>query len=265
MDSKEKIKPSFPSDVQILLSEGQYNNAIIEHASVSSFPSQYIKDRNEFWDDKVKEGKKSGKKFWNGTLYTLGNIDLSNSQAPVITLGKCEYRDFAFKHTLGPDTIIEKYGKESLIKHCWVSILPVTSDGKLVCGMKDKTVRIEPDVMAYISGELNADETEVKSLNDIRDHAHKELLEESNINVTKESVKLLQIIVTRTHAEFQFMVPLKISSKEIDKVNKPGEFKKFVAMSTQELKEFQGERLEVFKRFQYQIKNFVQPISKFLS
>ncbi|MFH1547525.1 MAG: hypothetical protein ABIC57_03495 [bacterium] len=252
----------------IFLSEEEFRNLRVVVIPKAKFVPSYCIERDKFWKEVVSEGIKVGKKFWNGTIYALESLDFKGGSPSRLVLTTIEYKDFLLENVNGRNWIVKNFGRESFYKNCWVSVLPITSDGKIVCGLKKSSEIVWPERIAYISGGLNQDETKVKDTLCIREHAYKEFIEETNVlkiqkGLTSDDLFFSQIIICKSHVEFQFMVKLEISSRDVDKLNCRGEFKLFVAFSKDELLKFKGKILPEFKRMIAQVRKGTHPILRF--
>lgn len=222
----------------------------LEFEGKRQFSQRYIDFREKVWMEKVKSGKKAGKEFWNGKLYTLEGIIQYDLSDITITLGECEYKDYIVKKSSGPKVIEKRYGRSYLQIHCGLGILPVTKDGKYIFGIKKTTVTLEKDILGYISGVFNKDEMVVKSFEDIRKFAHKELIEESNIVVDSDELEFMHLNLFNAYAEFMFMVRLDICSDELQGIQKDDEFNEFVVMTRKEVVDYKGSMLSGFSFLQ---------------
>lgn len=224
----------------IKLTEEELKNLKIIHVEPRQLSTEYIKTRDHNWDNLVTEGKKAGKDFWNGTLYTFEKLDQTEMNNPNLYLGEMEYKDRLFKMKLGAEKIVSMYGEDHLQVHCGVSVNIITSDKKFVIGKKKASVRLVKSIYAHVSGNLNKDEIEVSNYSDLLNSIIKEIQEETAIVVDKSLLKFNQLNIFYSYFNFDFIYSLPIHSSQISQIYKDDEFESFEAVGIEEIESMQG-------------------------
>jgi hypothetical protein len=142
--------------------------------------ADYVVERNSFWDSKVVEFNKAGQPLWNGAVYYLDNIDGDS-----LSMGLCEYKDILFSEIIGVDNIIQKYGSNNNFVYMNVQIL-IKLDDKYIFGTKKKKGHTE---IISVGGTMRLEDgKEIKSFNDIKKYAKKEVDIETNLNINIDEI-----------------------------------------------------------------------------
>jgi hypothetical protein len=191
---------------------------------------EYIQKRDKVWERRVREGAEVGKKFHNGVLYRyLGSDEFG------IKLGLMNYSDRMFKKDMTSEEIEREFGREHNMIHCIVEVVMVTTDGKIVVGEKAMSTDLQTGRLAHVSGNMNHDEVEVNSAEDVYKMAMVEIEEEANVVPDRDKLFYVGTVQPRTYFSFNFVYLLDISSEQVDGLNKEGEFLRFKTMSVEEV------------------------------
>jgi len=204
----------------------------IEIVDTPEVSEEYKKLRDDIWEQTVEEGRQNGKEFFNGEIYRLVNFD---EEGIIIQLGIMQYSDRLLKTKISQEEIAKRFGKDHVMQHCVVNCLLLTSDKKLVVGVKRNSVDLKPGKLAYIGGNLNSDEVKVNSFEDIYTMMMKEIEEETNIVPERKQLSFAKLQANGNFASFYFLYQLGISSEEIDTIFKEGEFVKLETMTPGEI------------------------------
>jgi hypothetical protein len=207
----------------------EFNIEIVETPQVSE---EYRVLREEIWQQTVEEGKQVGKEFYNGEIYRLINFD---EESRIIQFGTMQYADRLLKTKISQEEIVQRFGKDHVMQHCVVNAILVTSDKKLVVGVKKNSVDLKQGKLGYIGGNLNADEVKVNSFEDIYTMMLREIEEETNIDSQRERISFRKLVANGNFASFYFIYQLGISSEEIDTIYREGEFIKLETMTPNEI------------------------------
>lgn len=205
-------------------------NLKIEIVEAPQLSSEYIVLREKIWEEKVQEWEKAGKEIFNGTLYRF-----MGTTEDTIKLSHMTYADRLVRTMLSQEEISRRFGKDHVMRNCCVDAILITTDGKIVVGIKKNSVDLVQGKLGYIGGNMNADEVEVNSFENICTMMMKEIEEESNIIPERECLSFAQLGVTDTWASFYFVYRLNVSSKNVNDIYKDDEFSQFVAMTPDEI------------------------------
>ena len=207
----------------------ELNIDIVQTPPVSK---EYEAFRDRIWTEAVEEGKSVGKDFYNGVLYRFVGYD---EETQTVQLGLMQYSDRLLKSKISPDSIAEMFGRDHVMQHCVVNVILLTTDRRIAVGIKKNSVDLRPKKLAYIGGNLNANEVEVTKFEDIYTMMMKEIEEESSIVPEREKMDFVKLVVNGNWASFYFLYRLNLSSEEIDKIYKEGEFLEFETMTPSEI------------------------------
>lgn len=196
---------------------------------------EYEEERNRIWISKVEEGRKVGKPFFNGELYRYMGVDNESSPEPVLRLGLMTYADRLMKTVVPIDEIESRYGSDHVMIHSCVDAIPVTTDGKIVYGVKKRSVDLVEGKVGYVSGNMNADEVRVRTFEDVYSMMMKELEEETSIHPDRKSMRFAKLGVTESWMSCYFIYELGFSSSELHRLEKDDEFDHFVAGTPEEI------------------------------
>lgn len=219
----------------IRFSSTELNNIKVSYVGKHNFSTEYIKACDVVWNELVESGKSVGKEFWNGELYTLNNLYLDETNIPVLEFGSFEYKDRLYKKNLGTTDFIANYGLNHLHSHCGACCYLITTDHKIVIGRKTTSVGLEKGILGAVGGNLNKDELEIYTFNDIFKSAIKEVEEEVNLIVNPTKFKFRQLCHFNNYYLFEFIYLLDISSQKVDSIFKPGEFIELLTFTPNEL------------------------------
>lgn len=219
----------------IKLSKTELENLRIKYTGPHKFSKKYVDDRNKAWTSLVEKGAQAGKHFWNGELYTFERLIQHDFEHMVIELGSFEYKDRLFKTEVGLNEIDAIYGDGHLQTHCGVNCILYTRDKKLVIGKKKSSINLEKGIFSFVNGNLNKDELEVSDFDDIIATVKNEVEEEASIVADKSKFRFHQINHFNTYFNFEFLYPLDITSDQVSRLDKDGEFISFTALSPQEI------------------------------
>lgn len=205
----------------------QYGIRIVETPELNP---AYISQRDTIWTEKVEAGRKVGKEFFNGVLYRLMGVENESSPEPVLKLGHMTYADRIMKSNLSVDEIERLYGKDHVMVHCCVDAILTTTDGKVVYGVKKRSVDLKEGKLGFVSGNMNADEVKVNAFEDIFTMVMKEIGEETSIVPDRKKLSFAMLGVSNGWASFYFLYKLGIHSRDIGDIYKDDEFQSFEAM-----------------------------------
>lgn len=219
----------------IKLTKEEEENLIFSEVNNRQLSVEYLKERDESWEEMVIQGSDKGKKFWNGKLYSIEGFSQTDLNNPVIYFGEMEYKDRLFKKKIGEEELIKRFGKENLLLHCGVSVVITTKDKKIVVGKKRMSVGLEKSVLSHVSGNLNKDELHVKDIKDLYSYILKEMEEEINIEIKKERLKFNQINLFNSYCGFDFVYESKLTAKEVSGIPSSEEFISLEALDIDEV------------------------------
>ncbi|MCD4811877.1 hypothetical protein K8R14_04785 [bacterium] len=191
---------------------------------------KYIQKRDNAWKRRAQEGAEVGKEFYNGVLYRYLDFDEGG-----IKLGLMSYSDRLFKKDMTTDEIEREFGDEHNMIHCIVEVVMITTDGMVVVGEKAMTTDLQKGQLAHVSGNMNHDEVEVNTSEDVFKMAMMEIEEEANVQPKREKLFFVGVVQPRTYFGFNFVYLLDISSEQVNELNKEGEFLSFKTMSLDEM------------------------------
>ena len=209
--------------------DSEYNIEIVDTPKVSE---EYVALREEIWGQVVEEGAKVGKEFYNGQIYRLMDY---NEETKTIQLGIMQYADRVLKSKISQEEITSRFGRDHVMQHCVVNAILQTSDKKLVVGVKKNSVDLQQGKLAYIGGNLNADEVKVSSFEDISTMMMKEIGEETDVIPQREKLSFAKLVANGNFASFYFLYQLGIPSGEITTIFKEGEFVGLETMTPEEI------------------------------
>ncbi len=109
-----------------------------------------------------------------------------------------------------------------------------TKDGKYVFGIRGDRPEQGTPPIGGIGGTLNKDETEIHSFADICKCMLREIQEETALECTAEDLRFFGLYPAPYWFQFWFTVRLPISSEEINRYHRPGEFSSLIAVTQQE-------------------------------
>lgn len=174
----------------------------------------YLAERDAFWHNKIIEFNKKNQPLWNGSVYYL-----DNRRGGDYFIGLCEYKDVLFAESIGFDKIKQKYGEENNFVYINVQIL-IKDRESYIFGTKNFDEKTE---IISVGGTLRLeDDDEIKSFEDIKKYAKKELDIETNLSIGIDDLKYLGDAVNNNICTFIFEYSLKKSIE--NKVLKIGEF-----------------------------------------
>lgn len=206
-----------------------YEIQIVETPPLSE---EYTNLREDIWKTKTSEWKEAGKELFNGALYRYMGTDDDSS---TVKLGLMSYSDRLVRTVLSKEKIIERFGTDYVMKNSCVDAIILTTDGKVVVGVKKNSVDLKQGKLGYIGGNMNADEVEVSSMEDIYKMMMKEIGEESGIIPERDRLSFAKLGVSDMWASFYFIYKLGLSSEEVNKIYKEGEFTEFITMTPDEI------------------------------
>ncbi len=209
--------------------DSEYKIEIVDSPLMSE---EYKAFREKIWNQMVEEGKKVGKEFYNGKICRLVAI---NEETRTIQLGTMQYADRLLKTRVSLEDIGKRFGKDHIMQHCIVNAILLTSDKKVVVGVKKTSINLLQGILAYVGGNLSPDEVEVKNFEDIYTMMMTEIEEETSIIPQREKLSFSRLVANGNFASFYFTYQLDISSKELDIIFREGEFVKFEALTQEEI------------------------------
>lgn len=211
------------------------NKPSIEMIPPRVLSEEYLQARDQAWEEMVEEGKRAGKNFWNGELYSFEGIRQDGMDNPTLILGKMTYADRLFKKRLNPQEIAMKFGTDHVLRHCVTGALILTADRQIVVGIKKSSVHLQEGIYGHVSGNLNADEMTITTFLDIYGFITKEMEEETAITVDPSRLFFYGISLFNSAASFDFVYRLPISSNDVDIISKDDEFQSFITLSPEEV------------------------------
>lgn len=218
-------------DLEIGISEQEYQIKVVETPPLSE---EYIKFRDELYQKKLEEFKEAGKPLFNGDLYRFLGIEDGN-----VFLGHMQYADRLVRSELSVEEIERRFGKDYVMKNACVDAIMVTTDGKIVVGVKTRSVDLKQGKLGFIGGNMNADEVQVNSFEDIYTMMSKEIEEETKVVPNREKMSFLRVGVADTWASFYFLYRLDILSEDVGTIykdSKDKEFAELITMTPEEIK-----------------------------
>jgi hypothetical protein len=210
------------------MEQPQINIQIVETPPISEEYQQY---REQIWDETQRKWSKAGKDLFNGTLYRFMGKD-----GNTIRLGLMTYADRLVRSKISIQEIRRRFGVEHIMKNCCVDLIPITTDRKVVVGVKKNSVDLKRGKLGYIGGNMNTEEVSVSKFEDIYTMMIEEIKEESNIVPQRDRLSFSRLGITDAWASFYFTYNLEIHSASIGSIFKEGEFTEFVAMTPEEIK-----------------------------
>lgn len=219
------------TDLEIGTSEPEYQIKVVETPPLSE---EYIKFRDELYQKKLEEFQEAGKPLFNGDLYRFMGVEDSN-----VLLGHMQYADRLVRSELSVEEIERRFGKDYVMKNACVDAIMVTTDRKIVVGVKTRSVDLKQGKLGFVGGNMNADEVKVSSFEDIYTMMSKEIEEETTVVTNREKMSFLRVGVVDTWASFYFLYRLDISSKDVGTIfkdSKDKEFAELITMTSEEIK-----------------------------
>jgi hypothetical protein len=210
------------------MEQPKINIEIVETPPISK---EYLQYRTQIWDETKRKWSEAGKEIFNGTLYRF-----MSEEGNTIRLGLMTYADRLVRSKISIKEIGERFGEEHIMKNCCVDLIPITTDGKVVVGVKKNSVDLKQGKLGYIGGNMNADEVAVTKFDDIKTMMITEIVEESNLIPERNKLFFSRLGVTDGWASFYFTYNLGIHSANIGSIFKGGEFNQFIAMTPGEIK-----------------------------
>lgn len=233
--------------MRITFTEEELKNLKIVHIKDHELSKEYVRDRDASWDDMVEEGRKNGKEFWNGLLYSFEGIYQNDLTCPVIYFGQMQYKDRLFKKKIGEEDIVLKYGHENLLIHCGVSLNIITKDKRFVIGRKRSSIGFQKSIYAQIGGNLNKDELQINDFSDIKKYILKETEEESGLKLNLNDVKFQQISAFDSYRGFNFVYYSNLSQEDVRKIQPTEEFLTFETLNLNEILELKEKGISDFE------------------
>lgn len=200
----------------------------------SPLAAAYTEARDAHWNQAVQNAQRNGGKLWNGSVYTIQTVTMADDEAK-LTLSTCEYKDIVFKIAIGVDQILTQFGPSSLFEHIAVVCLPITTDGKIIAGLRPQPTGAEIlPTLDFIGGNLNADEMTVQEYAGFKQFMLRELEEEVGIRGDQEKSRLTAVLYYQGKYDFVYTLELPIASTDIPEPL-DNEFAKLVAFTPQEI------------------------------
>lgn len=150
------------------------NVQISEEHSTNSLPTCYLQGRELLWIAKKNE---LGDRLWNGIVYTIEQIGSVDGKLS-LDLGRCEYKDILFKEAIGVQELLDTYGKNCLLQHLIVCVIPITTDELLILSEVGGGTSQQRGLVDLIGGTANRDEVNALCFDDLSQFAFRELKEE---------------------------------------------------------------------------------------
>lgn len=197
-------------------------------------PSDYLEAREQVWAAQMDKVLARGGKMWNGEVYTLEDILSPAEEQVILRMSTCEYKDLVFRMLKGDEAITAHYGEGYLACFVGVSVVPVTSDGKFVFGIRADRPGPDGPPVGAIGGTLNKDELEIHSFADIRLHMLHEIQEETTLDCAEADFRFFGLFAAFSAFHFAFTVRLALHSGEVASCNRPGEFSRLLALTQAE-------------------------------
>lgn len=158
----------------------EFNNIKVYYTNErKSLPIAYSEEVKKHWKSLLN----SGKKFFNGDVFTINNIEFSESRVDIF-VGLTDYAHFLY-------TINKNTYEDDDCRVIHTSVLIVTSDNKFAIGEMNEETAF-PFKLQFIGGGIDKNDIKGETL-DLEHNIKKEILEELGINVKDKSiVKSLQ-------------------------------------------------------------------------
>jgi len=203
----------------------------IEIVGTPPLSTGYKEFRAQVWSEKVEQWESVGKEVFNGTLYRYMGMD-----GDTVKLGLMTYADRLVRSEIPVSEIEDRFGTDHVMRNCTVNAIPITTDEKIIVGIKKNSVALQPFKLGYIGGNMNEDEVKVKDFEDIYSMMMVEIEEESNIQPKREKLSFEKLGVTDSWASFYFTYMLDVTSDKIGDLFKKGEFVELVSMTREDIK-----------------------------
>lgn len=181
------------------------NVQLHEANRTSSLSSAYLEKRELIWTSRKNT---LGDRLWNGSVYSITSIDSVDGRLD-LHLGQCEYKDILIKDSIGPQQVIDIYGKDSLFQHLIISVVPITSDGYFVLSKVGSETLHQQGLTDLIGGTANCDEVSVSCFADFSRFALNELEEE--IGITTSTGCLTPAVLLRYSGRFNILYTFSLS------------------------------------------------------
>ncbi len=215
----------------------------IGHLDISNTDTVYVPPKRalptieQHWQKAEKHSAASGRPLWNGLIYRLNKVDQAQKNLR-LDFSLTDYRCYLAAPYVKDYMKALPFSKR--INGLYVAAHVITADGKYLLGVTSSN-SLFPHTHDLISGSLNKDEALVNSSKDLVKFLESELFEESGIEKdhikTTEGICLLQ--TTSTRIGFFFLVRLKISSKQLQKILRLNfEHQKLLLLTKKELINF---------------------------
>lgn len=155
-------------------------------------PIEYSERVKKHWETLLN----SGKKFFNGDVFTINKIEASEGKANIF-VGLTDYAHFLF-------TINKNTYEEDDCRVIYTSVLIVTSDNKFAIGVMNEGTAF-PNKLQFIGGGVDKDDIKGEIL-DLGHNIKKEILEELGIDAEDKSiVGSLQACLLKSGGEDNFL------------------------------------------------------------
>lgn len=139
---------------------------------------EFIKIRDQKWEELKKTTRKKKIKLWNGVIYRLSKITRQKDKN-IIHLNSIDFKThYAIAYTAN---IFKRYPFEKRPNGMYIGAYIETSDEKLIFGYRSQKCIARKDVN-FIGGNLNKDEMEINCTNDLFNFFMKEFEEELGLD-----------------------------------------------------------------------------------
>jgi 8-oxo-dGTP pyrophosphatase MutT (NUDIX family) len=177
---------------ETIISEFNNNIKVYFTNQKISLPKAYSENVNRHWESLLI----SDKKFFNGDVYTINNIE-ANEYGVNIFVGLTDYAHFLY-------TINKNNYEDNDCRIIHTSVLIVTSDNKFAIGEMNECTA-SPFKLQFIGGGIDRGDIKGEIL-DLEHNIRKEILEELGIEVdNKNIVKSLKPCYLKSGAQSDFL------------------------------------------------------------
>jgi hypothetical protein len=238
------------------LTDNEMQHAVFHFRSPIPLSEKYNIEKEIIWEEEIEKAKKTGKKIWNGVVYTIEEMLQYDEETIHFVLSTCEYKDVLFRIVKDRSVIIRDYGISHLPKYITMDCIPVTKDGKFVFGIRGNSTLPDGGCIGLIGGTANMDEMEIGSGADLNKFMIREIEDETRLRVNENQLTLFSLNQFNAKYEFLYRLSLDLDSSEISRYHKEGEFVRLVCLTTEEIYNYADPTLDAFRYARLYIDRF---------
>jgi hypothetical protein len=195
--------------------------------------SPYIEQREVFWEEKLKAVQARGAQIWNGDIYYLDALEVKDNHI-YLDLGVGSFKDLAFLIDKGTEYISSNLAESDLSCYATVLVFLKTVDGKYIFPVTNGSTYQESGKVHVLGGNLNRDEVQISSIDDIYQQASNEISEETNLTATKDLLQLDSIFINNSRCNFIFTYNHLFEENEIANISRNTELGQFKSFTKEE-------------------------------